>query len=154
MDQLQPLPSTPTREQILRLEGELLALEGAGLGLQIQTRHYFSPGLYAREVFIPAGTVLTGATHKTEHLVLFAGDITVWHEGAMVRLTGHHTRVSTPGAKRVGFAHADTYCTAFFATDETDPAALERLLVEEPEQLQTHRARLALAGGELESLEG
>lgn len=153
MHQLQPLPSTPTREQILRLEGELLALESAGLGLEIRTRHYFSPGLYAREVFIPGGTVLTGATHKTEHLVLFAGDITVWHEGAMVRLTGHRTLVSKPGAKRVGFAHADTYCTGFFPTDETDPAALERMLVQEPEMLQTHRARLALAGEQLASLE-
>lgn len=132
------LPHAPTLAEIERIERVLLAAE-AEHGVELRTRHHFAPGVYAREVFIPAGTVLTGARHKCAHLVTFVGDITVWHEGQMVRLTGHHTLLSTPGAKRVGYAHADTWCTGFFATDETDVRKLEEMLVETPEMLQGNR---------------
>lgn len=129
----------PTREQIEHLEALILQRP------QVDTpiRHYFAPGLYAREMFIPAGTVLTGAVHKTEHLALFVGDITVWTEQGMQRLTGHHTFVSKPGAKRVGYAHADTYCTGFFPTDKTDVAEIERDLVEDAHLLASNRPCLA-----------
>lgn len=132
------LPEAPTLEQIERLEQGLLAAESEH-GVELQTRDYFGPGLYARELFIPAGTVLTGARHKVDHLVTFEGDITVWHEGHMVRLTGRHTLTSTAGAKRVGFAHADTYCTGYFATEETDIRRLEEMLVEDSHMLQRNR---------------
>lgn len=131
------LPSKPTLQQIVRLEELILH----GEQVETPTRHYFAPGLYAREMFIPAGTVLTGAVHRTEHLALFVGDITVWTEGGMTRLTGHHTFVSKPGAKRVGYAHADTWCTGFFPTDKTDVAELERDLVEDAHRLQCNRLR-------------
>ncbi len=134
------LPRMPTREQIATLEAYILS----GEQVETPTTHYFAPGLYARQMFIPAGTVLTGAVHKTEHLAIFVGDITVWTEGGMKRLTGHHTFVSQPGAKRVGFAHADTWCTGFFPSDKTDVAELERDLVENPHLLQCNRGLISV----------
>jgi len=153
MDELALLPQTPTREQIQRLEAELLDAEAQGFGVKLETTHYFSPGIYAREIFIPAGTVLTGAQHKTEHLVLFVGDITVWHEGQMVRVTGHQTLVSKPGAKRVGFAHEDTFCTGFFPNPDEcrDVRELEMRFVEGSHLLQNNR--LAERHGGLECSE-
>ena len=135
------LDAKPTREQIERLEALILQCPQTDL----KTTHHFSPGLYAREMFIPAGTVLTGAVHKTEHMALFVGDITVWTEHGMQRITGHQTFVSKAGAKRVGYAHADTWCTGFFVTDETDIDALEAALVESPHLLQCNRDRIAAA---------
>ena len=132
------LPATPTLEQIYHLEALILQ----GDQVETPTKHYFAPGLYAREMFIPAGTVLTGAVHKVEHLSLFVGDITVWIDGGMVRLTGHNTFISKPGAKRVGYAHADTWCTGFFPTDKTDIAELEADLVETPHLLQCNQVGL------------
>jgi hypothetical protein len=126
---------TPTMAQILELERQILS----GPQAETPTTHHFAPGLYARQMIIPAGTVLTGAVHKTEHLAIFVGDITVWTEGGMKRLTGHHTIVSKPGAKRVGYAHADTWCTGFFPTDETDISKLEAMLCETPELLLCNR---------------
>jgi hypothetical protein len=139
-DMLTILPDAPTREQIDRLESVLLSIE-ADVGVEIETRHHFAPGVYCREVLIPAGVVLTGAEHKSEHMVTFDGDITVWHEGAMVRLTGHHTLVSTPGARRVGFAHADTWCRGFFPNPDncTEVRELERRFVVGSERLQGNR---------------
>lgn len=130
------LLSMPGIADALRLEGEILKMDQ----VPCPTKHYFSPGLYAREMFIPAGTVLTGATHRVAHLAVFVGDISVWEAGKVKRLTGHHTFISEPGAKRVGYAHADTYCTGFFPTEKTDVAELERELIEEdPAQLQCNK---------------
>lgn len=129
------LPIHPTRDQIAAIEAYILQ----GAQVETPTTHFFAPGLYARQMFIPAGTVLTGAVHKVEHLAIFVGDITVWTEEGMKRLTGHHTFISKPGAKRVGYAHADTWCTGFFSTDKTDVAELERDLVETPHLLQCNR---------------
>ena len=134
--------SLPDMPAVLRLETAILA----GPQVECPTKHYFSPGLYAREMFIPAGTVLTGATHKVRHLAVFVGDISVWEHGKVKRITGHHTFVSEPGAKRAGYAHADTYCTGFFPTDKTDVAELERELIEEdPALLQCNRPQIATA---------
>jgi hypothetical protein len=131
----------PTREQILNIEKFILDCPQ----VETPTTHYFSPGIYAREMFIPAGTVLTGAVHKTEHLVQFVGDITVLTDGGMQRLTGRHTFVSQPGVKRVGYAHADTWCTGFFATDKTDIEELENDLVEDAHLLQSRAPALGHA---------
>lgn len=90
--------------------------------------NHFSPGLYARKMLIPKGTVLTGAIHKTEHLCIISGDITVTTDDGVKRITDAHAILSSkPGAKRAGFAHEDTYWTTVHATDETD---LEKLVEE------------------------
>lgn len=139
------LPGVPTRDQIVRLEDLLLAAESQGHGVQLQTEHHFADGLVARTILIPAGTVLTGAAHKAEHLNIAHGDITVWTEAGMRRLTGYHVLPSMPGAKRVGYAHADTMWTTVHAnqTNERDIAVLEDMLVEDAHWLQSRRLVLA-----------
>lgn len=127
-----------SREKIERLESYLLQFPQVDL----QTKHYVSGGFYAREIFIPAGTTLTGAAHKFDHINVCHGDIIVWTEGGMKRLTGYHTMASKAGAKRVGLALQDTYWTSFHRTDETDIETLEDLLYEEAEMLQTRRLEL------------
>lgn len=109
--------------------------------------HHFAAGLYARAMFIPAGGLLTGKMHASEHLcIVAAGDITVWTEGASdkLRLTAPCVLVSAPGAKRVGLAHADTTFITVHATDETDPAKLEALLtLPEPALTAAEAERIA-----------
>lgn len=140
------LPDSPTREQIARLEDGMLALEAHGHGVEIGTWHHFADGLVARTILIPAGTCLTGAAHKAEHLNIACGDITVWTEQGMRRLTGYHVLASMPGAKRVGLAHADTWWTTVHANpdNERDTARLEDALVDDAHQLQARRVRPSL----------
>lgn len=137
----QVLPQKPTREQIERFEQFLLSLPEQA---EVPTTHHFAPGLYVREMFIPADTFLTGAVHKTEHIAIFVGDITVWTEEGMKRLTGYHRVLSKPGAKRVGYAHADTWCTGFFPTNKTNVAEIEADLCETPHLLLCNRPRQVL----------
>jgi hypothetical protein len=90
--------------------------------------HHFAPGLYARKMLIRKGVTLTGAVHKTEHLVTVSGDISVTTDEGVARITDpHFIFASKPGAKRAGYAHEDTFFTTVHATDETD---LDRLVEE------------------------
>ncbi|MGL4649101.1 MAG: hypothetical protein ACRC1H_06820, partial [Caldilineaceae bacterium] len=113
----------------------------------IDAAHDFVPGLMARTVFIPAGTCLVGLAHREDHLNFCSGDITVWTEAGMRRITGFAVVPSRAGAQRVGYAHADTWWSSVHANadDCRDMAQLERRLVEQPQQLQQHRLQ-ALGG--------
>ena len=91
--------------------------------------NHFSKGLYAREMHIPAGAILVGKIHKTEHLCVVNGDIRIESDEGVKRFTGFHVFNSHPGAKRIGLALADTVFITFHATDETDLDTLEGQLV-------------------------
>jgi len=100
--------------------------------VEIPPRHYFAQGLYAREITIPAGTLLTGKIHRTQHLnIISQGDISVLTEQGPKRVQAPCTLVSPPGTKRVGYAHSDTVWTTIHAnpTEETDVEVLESLLI-------------------------
>ena len=117
----------PRRDQILRLEEQLRNLPQ----LTIETRHYHVAGLYAREIFIPAGAVLTGKVHKAEHLnIVSQGELIVWTEAGMKQIAAPFVLPSYPGAKRVGLALKDTTWVSIHATDKIDLAELEQELVE------------------------
>lgn len=139
----------PTREQIERLEGEMLSLEGQGHGLALETWHHFADGLVARTILIPAGTVLSGAVHKAEHLNICHGDISVATEHGTRRLTGYHVLPSLPGTKRMGHAHADTWWTTVHCNpgNERDIAQLEDALVEDADTLADRRFANAVLFG-------
>jgi hypothetical protein len=138
------LPRVPTREQILQIERNISTLPQVDLPL----RHHFTPGMYAREMTIPAGTLLTGKVHKTQHLnIVSAGDITVWTEHGMRRIQAPYTFISQPGTKRVGLTHAETVWTTIHVTDETDLDRLEELLTEPSDILIEQEAIRALMKG-------
>lgn len=114
------------REQILALEGRLRELPQ----LDIKTTHRFSKGLYAREIFIPKGTILVGKIHRFENLnIISQGDITVLTEDGARRIKAPFTVVSPPLTKRVGYAHEDTVWTTIHASNETDLDKLEAELI-------------------------
>lgn len=122
-----PTPAT-TRERLDALEAELLRHPQ----VEIPPRHYFAKGLYAREITIPRGTLLTGKIHTTQHLnIISQGEISVLTEHGPKRVKAPCTLVSPPGTKRAGYAHEDTVWTTIHAnpTDETDVDKLEALLI-------------------------
>lgn len=107
----------PSIEAIYALERELLKRPQS----KCPIRNIFAPGIYAREMTIPAGTVLTGAVHKTEHInIVSKGRITVYTDEGMRELAAPHIMVSQPGTKRVGYAHEETVWTTIHRTDTTD----------------------------------
>lgn len=88
--------------------------------------HRFSRGVYARELFIPQGTVLTGRIHKYSQInILLRGDISVLTEDGVKRLQAPAVFESPAGCKRAGYAHEDTVWITICGTGTTDPDVLE-----------------------------
>jgi quercetin dioxygenase-like cupin family protein len=115
------------KEKIYRLENEILKNKQ----VECPIRNIFADGIYAREMTIPAGTVATGAVHKTEHLItLVRGRITIWTERGMRELKAPHTFLSKPGTKRVAYAHEDCVLMTIHKTHTTDMRELISELTE------------------------
>lgn len=110
------------------LEGAMLA----GVQVEMPVTHRLTPGLYSREIFIPAGTLLTSAVHRTEHqFVISQGRIAVISENeGRVIYEAPHTGVTLPGTRRVLHAETDTIWITFHATEETDIAKICESLVD------------------------
>lgn len=97
---------------------------------EMRHEHRFTPGLYIRQIFIPARTILTSRIHLTEHpFVISKGDISVWtKDTGTQRLRAPYSGITKPGTRRLLFAHDDTIWTTFHATDETDVATIENTI--------------------------
>lgn len=96
-----------------------------------QTKHYFGPSLYIREVTMPAGAVVIGKPHRKEHMcVMLQGRmIIVDAEGVQKELVAPLTFVGGPGRK-VAYILETTVFQNILATDETDIEVLENMLVD------------------------
>lgn len=97
----------------------------------IEVKHHFTNnGLYAREMIIPKGMLITGRVKKHEHIsVLSAGFVTEVTEAGVQHIKAPYTMVSLPGTKRVVLAHETTVWTTIHATKETDLAKVEADLI-------------------------
>lgn len=118
------------RQSILELEKVMLEMKDHQI--KIETTHYFAPGVYMRQVFLPKGTTATGMIHKTEHLnILSQGDLSVWTEDGIKRLQASTVVKSQPGTKRVAHAHEDSVWITVHPNpeNEKDVQKLEGMLV-------------------------
>lgn len=119
------------KENIFALE-ELMRLEPQ---VELKVINYFSHGVYARELHIPAGIMLTGEIHKFENLnILSKGEISVMTENGMVRVAAPFTIVSPPGTKRIAYAHTDCIWTTIHGTFEIDINKIKQTFIATTEQ--------------------
>jgi hypothetical protein len=123
-------------EAVRALEAMLLQHEQ----LQLETETLTHGQVSARAVFIPAGTVLTGAETNLDNVCIVLGDITVTTgDGPPRRITGFGMLAADRGAKRAGFAHADTWWVTVHHTTLTRPRDIEDEMTGEAGMLQSRR---------------
>lgn len=128
---------TPSRQQIESVERGLLAMPQ----VHIPVEHRFAEeeGLYAREIVIPAGTLMTGRVHKHQHVsIMISGDMTVLTETGMQRVSGYHCWICPPGTKRVGYAHKETRWITIHHTEHMQAEGIEDVLCEPMQALPAH----------------
>jgi len=119
--------ATSMQEKVKALEEVLLEVPQ----VDCPVRHHFAPGIYAREITIPKGTVLTGAVHKTQNLaVLSSGKLQLVTDDGTTILTAPHILTVMPNMKNAAYALEDSVWTNFFPTEETDTDVLVELLTE------------------------
>jgi len=86
-------------------------------------RHYFAPGLYAREMSMSKGTVIVGAVHTTENLIIVSlGKLQIVTSDGTKVVNAGDTITCKPGMKNAVVALEDSRWTNFFpnADNETD----------------------------------
>ena len=95
-------------------------------------KHWFAPGVYAREMFMPKGCLVVGKIHKTEHLnILSQGKLSVSNNGESITVEAPFTYVSPIGTKRALYAHEDVVWTTIHATELDDPELIEKEIIAE-----------------------
>lgn len=101
--------------------------------------HKFAPGLYIREVVLPAGVVSIGHYQKTEHFnVMLTGRVTmIYDDGSRLELVAPLTYVSKPGRK-VGYIHETVVWQNIYPTTETDVTKLEEMFIEKNDIWKEH----------------
>lgn len=93
-------------------------------------RHHFIEGVYARELLIPAGTVVVGKLHKHPRIcIISGGDCTFVTEFGTRRVEAPFAEVMPAGTKTAVYAHTDTTWTAIHGTHETDFDRLEQIFI-------------------------
>jgi hypothetical protein len=98
----------PSRNNILELEQAVGELPDQ-IDLESMTTHHFAPGVYAREMFAAAGSVVVGKIHKHECLnVLLTGRILVATEFGNKEHVAPAIWKGEAGVKRAGYVLEDT----------------------------------------------
>lgn len=122
----------------IQLAGELLALDIETLEerclLQDQAdcpvQHHFGPGVYMREVFLPAGALVIGHAHREASMnIMLKGEMVLLVDGQVSVVRAPFMTVSQPGRK-VAYVLEDTVWMNVHATEETDIAKLEARYVD------------------------
>lgn len=118
------------RSVILQVEEQMQAMEGAMGENPFPLKHMFSDGAYAREIFIPKGSLIVGKIHRHAHFNFITyGDVSVLTEEGPRRIKGPCFMESTPGTKRLVYAHEDTVWTTIHVTAETDLEKIEEHVI-------------------------
>ena len=90
--------------------------------------HRFPKGMYVREIFMPAGTIVTTRVHLFENpFFIMQGRVSVISENeGVVEYSAPHSGVTMPGTRRAIYIHEDTVWATVHLnpTDSTDHEAL------------------------------
>ena len=125
------LPFLTTRNKVFAAEAFLKQQPQ----IELETKHYFSKGVYAREITIPAGIILTGEIHKFTNLnILSKGKIQVLIGETVQEIDAPHTVVSPAGTKRIAYTLTDCIWTTIHGTDETDVGTIEKTFIAKSEE--------------------
>ena len=117
-----------SRERVMELEAAMKQLPQIDLSGGI--KHHFAPGVYVRELFIPADTLLTGKTHRFETMnILVSGTILVTTDEGVKELTGPLIFNSKAGSKKAGYAKTDVIFLNVHAIESTDVDEIEQLAI-------------------------
>ena len=88
--------------------------------------HYFIPGIYVREIWLPAGTLCVSKTHKRDLIcILSKGIFRIVSDEFTETIEAPYTFISKKGVKRAVFAFTDVVFTTIHRTDETDLTKIE-----------------------------
>lgn len=126
---MQPVKQDDIKAKVSALESAMLEAPQ----VDCPVKHYFSAGMYAREITIPKGTCLVGVVHKMDNLaVLSSGTLLLATENGPVEISAPATIQVKAGAKNAAIALETAVWTNFLPnpTDERDTDKLVEIYTE------------------------
>lgn len=115
-----PLQPLMLREEVIaniyELEEAILALPNSfgKDSSEVSYRHWFVPGIYGREITLPAGMVLTTEIHASENIgVLSKGSFTFYSEKGIEYIEAPAALITKVGTKRAMYTHTEVVYTTF-----------------------------------------
>lgn len=99
-------------------------------------KHIFTNGMYIREIFMPAGSLITSKIHKTEHpYTVSYGVVAVSIDGGdWDQITAPYTGITKPGTRRVLYVIEDCIWTTYHPMEDMK-SEFNDLNVEEQEKI-------------------
>lgn len=125
-----PFEKAFTESDVQKLEAAFLDLPQADCPIT----HRFAPGIYIREVRMPAGSYVIGHHHTTDHLnIMLSGHLTILNEdGTKTDLKAPQTFIA-PSGRKIAYIHEDVIWQNVFATNERDVETLEAMFLDKSE---------------------
>jgi quercetin dioxygenase-like cupin family protein len=117
---------------------ELIKIVDSVPQLDIPVTHHFLPGVYAREITMPAGMTGVGHKHKTQHLnVVLTGRAIVTWDGHTEEIRAPHVFESMPGAQKAFQVIEDFRLMTVHPNPKnlTDIVEIEREIFDLPEEI-------------------
>ena len=143
---LNELPQRSMRERVIAFEALISQHPDAMGAKDFPLFHHFSPGVYARELHIPANVITIGRIHKYPCLnILAKGDRSTLIGDEVRRIQAPFIHISPAGTKRISYTHADSVWITVHATEGTDVAQLEEALTAGSEKEYQDFLRLVAA---------
>lgn len=111
------------QQQILEIEATCKKQEQ----VDVLVEHFFANGVYARQMYLPAGVLAVGKIHKFENIcVVSKGVVRVTTDEGFDVITAPATFVGKAGVKRVLLALEDTIWTTFHTSIDDDLEKIEQ----------------------------
>jgi hypothetical protein len=99
--------------------------------------HRFTPGMYIREIFMPAGSLITSKIHKTEHpFTISKGKVAVSIDGKdWEEFEAPYTGITKPGTRRILYIIEDCVWSTYHVnpSDSQDLEEIECILIDKRE---------------------
>lgn len=140
------------KERLDQLEMDMLR---SAAPVEPMVINYFTPGLYAREIYMEAGTLIVSKIHKTEHpFIISKGSVYVKkNDHDWEYLEAPYTGITHPGTRRVLYIEEDCIWTTFHPTDVSPVdgtkeaeaaavAAIEEVIIAENEVMLCFKQQL------------
>lgn len=109
--------------------------------------HHFSPGIYCREIFMPAGTFVVGHKHKTQHLnIILTGSAAVLMDGKVHYIKAPAVLESKPGVQKVLLIEEDMRWITVHTneSDSRDIVSIEESLIELDDEMKALKGKMSV----------
>ena len=114
-------------QKVYGLPGSVNSEVDTGESIGLAVSHTVTPGLYVRELTMPAGLLIVSRIHLREHpFYILSGEVSVYDGDSVSTYVGPYKGITKPGTKRVLYTHKDTVWVTFHVTDKTSVEDLEK----------------------------